>query len=380
MIYYDNAATTFPCREAEEAAKETIRAFEGNPSSLHRLGTSAHESVEGARRRIAAALRCSEKEILFTSCATESINTVLKGFHEAYPRSPGTVVTSSAEHKATLECCAWLEKKGFRVLYLDPDRDGSVSAERLSQVCGPDTGLITLMHVNNETGAVTDLPAIARVRDAQCPDARIHIDAVQSFGKIPFAPSKTGIDYASMSAHKLHGLKGAGALFAAARTRIAPLLHGGGQENGLRSGTENVPAIAAFGAAAQIASGHLAENLERARKVREVFLQGLGERGAVWILNSPEGGSPYILNLSFPGVMPEILLHALEAEEVYISTASACASRSAKVSHVLKAMGIPDRTALYAVRLSFGSENTVDEAAEAAEIFSRVLGKIPRKK
>ncbi|MHB1453562.1 MAG: cysteine desulfurase family protein [Saccharofermentanales bacterium] len=380
MIYYDNAATTMPFKEAIEAADRSLQTFDGNPSSLHRLGTQAAGSINAARRKVAAALACKEKEIVFTSCATESINTVLKGFRDAYPRLGLNIVTSAAEHKATLECCAYLEKQGAKVTYLMPGIDGSISNEQLSNACDTGTSLITFLHVNNETGAISDLQSIVRIRNLQCPDARIHIDAVQSFTKIPFHPSRTGIDFASFSAHKINGLKGVGAIFVSEKGRIAPLLHGGGQEHSLRSGTENVPAIAGFGAAAEISSTGLPMNLERTALIRNTFIQNLTDRGIVFIVNSPENGSPYILNLSFPGVMPEVLLHALEADALYISTASACSSKNARTSYVLKSMGIREETAKYAVRLSFGVGNTTEEAVRAAEIFYNALLRIPRKK
>lgn len=377
MIYYDNAATTMPFKEVCEAAARTIQAFEANPSSLHRLGTQAQNSISAARRKVAAALACRDKEIIFTSCATESINTVLKGFHDAYPKSGQHIVTSAAEHKATLECCTYLEKKGAQITYLMPDADGSISTEKLVNALNAETSLITFLHVNNETGAVSDLPSIVKIRNNQCPDARIHIDAVQSFGKLPFYPSKAGIDYASFSAHKINGLKGAGAIYVNEKSRIAPLLHGGGQENSMRSGTENVQAIAGFGVAAEMSLAYLRENLERTARIRETFLRILTDKGVEFIQNSPENGSPYILNLSFPGIMPEVLLHTLEADELYISTSSACASRNARSSYVLKAMGIREEIAKYAVRLSFGADNTVEEAIRAAEMFAGALGRIP---
>jgi cysteine desulfurase len=378
MIYYDNAATTIPYDEVIAAATGAIHQIPGNPSSIHRLGAQAEQVVRTARKQLGTALQCKENEIVFTSCATESINTVLKGFWEAYPRAEFRVVTSAAEHKATIECCAYLEKRGAQVHYLTPDRDGRISREQLTNALKPGVSLISLLHVNNETGAIADLSTLTMIRDAQCPNARIHIDAVQSFGKLPFTPSASGIDYASFSAHKIYGIKGAGAMFVKEGRRIVPLLHGGGQERALRSGTENVPAIAAFGVAAQIAHAGLAENAGRASAVKSVLLQRLTSGGVAFVVNSPADASPYILNLSFPGILPEVLIHALEAESMYISAASACASRTSKASHVLKAMGIRDDIARSAVRLSFGSANTPEEAATAATILLDVLARIPR--
>ncbi len=367
MIYLDNASTTSLCSEAKEAMKNVQENVFGNPFLIHVPGCDARKIISEARNIIAGSLNCKESEIIFTSGATESINTVLKGFWSAYPKAAKRLVTTSAEHSATLESCRYLERSGIEVIYLKPDRNALFADDQIISVLDQKPGLLSLMHVNNETGAMTDLRHISELIEKYSPRTKFHVDAAQSFRKFDIDVRKSKIDFMSASAHKIHGPKGTGMLFKRSGTILTPLIHGGNQENGFRSGTENTLAIAGFGAAVKKAySADHREMIKIAEGFKQIFTGYLSGSKRPYHINSPSDASPYILNVSFPGIKPEVLLRILGNSGIFVSSTSACSSKSKRNSYVLKAMGYEDDIAGGAVRISFSRYNTVEEINTAA--------------
>lgn len=355
MHYLDNAATTPVRPEAVRAIEEALTENFGNPSSLHGLGVRAERTLKGARESVARLVGASPAEIVFTSGGTEAINLAIKGV-AGRPGGRGRhVVTSRAEHPATLEACRALEDEGFEVTYLPVTPAGNVTVEAVQAALRPDTVLVTLMYVNNELGAVNPVAEVGRLLQGH--PALYHVDAVQAAGKLPVRVREIGCDLLTLSAHKIHGPKGVGGLYVRSGLKLRPLLHGGGQEGGLRSGTENLPGIAGFGAAAAAAAAEQPAGLERLRALRERLLAGLAASGLEYWVNGPDpaapDAAPHILNLSFRGVpRGEVLVHALEARGVYVSTGSACHSRHRTMSHVLEAIRLPRERAEGAIRVS----------------------------
>jgi cysteine desulfurase len=372
-IYLDNSATTSPLPEVVDAVAATLRDHYGNPSSLHGLGLDAQKVVESAREDVARLLGVKAKEIVFTSGGTESINSALWGTAMAHRGRGRHIVTTAIEHPAVLETCRALQQQGFEVTFVAPDPNGVVPLQRIQEAVRDDTILVSVMHVNNETGAVQPVEALGRWL-ADKPKIVFHVDAVQSFGKMDIPLE--GVDLISVSSHKIHGPKGVGALFVREGLKWSPLLRGGGQEAGRRSGTEPVPAIAGFAAACRWWIRRRAEARERVQALRDVFFRRLQEKVKGYRVNSPEGGAPHIVNLSFPGLKGEVLVHALEARGVYVSTASACSSRKQVHSHVLRAMGVPDEAAEGSIRFSFSPLNEVSEIEKAVDMLAQVVDEL----
>lgn len=369
-IYLDNSATTPPLPEVIEAAVAAMRDCYGNPSSLHRLGFEAQRVLDAAREEVAWTLGSKPKEIVFTSGGTESINAALWGTAMAHRSRGNHIVTTAVEHPATLETCRGLQEAGFEVTFVPPGPDGVVPAERVLEAVREDTILVSVMHVNNETGAVQPVEALGEVL-AQRPKTVFHVDAVQSFGKMDI-PLR-GVDLISVSAHKIHGPKGVGALYVREGLKWSPFIRGGGQERGFRSGTEAVPAIAGFAAACRWWRENRERAVRRLGELRREFDRQLGESVKGFRMNSPAEGAPHIVNISFPGLKGEVLLHALEDYGVYVSTTSACSSRKQSYSHVLRAMGVPLEAAEGALRFSFSPLNEVEEVREAVAVLARVV-------
>ena len=358
MIYLDNSATTAPCAAAVQAVRKALEEDFGNPSSLHAAGITAERAVRRARGDIAASLGVGENEIFFTSGATESNNTALFGAVHNKRRAPGRIVTTAIEHPSVLRCMDALEKEGFEVVRVKP-REGCVRAEDLDEAITPQTVLVSIMAVNNETGEILPVKAAAEsIRRKKAP-ALLHCDAVQAYGKLPLYPARWGIDLMSISGHKLYGPKGIGALYKRKGLNLPPLLLGGGQETGLRSGTENVPGIVGFGAAVQDVFSQAAEFREHLSALGSYAERALGKIPGV-VIQSPPGHAPYILNFSLPGILSETVLHELESFGIFVSAGSAC-SAHAKGSHVLAAYGYPDAQIRSSVRVSLGRENTCEE-------------------
>lgn len=360
LIYLDNSATTKPCSQAVAAALTAMESCYGNPSSLYEFGMQAEDILTDARQSIAKALCSREDEIYFTSCGSESNNTAIFGAIELLRRTGKHIVTTTIEHPSVLEPIAALEQKGYEVTRISPDAKGFISAEQFEKAIREDTVLVSAMYVNNEVGSVLPVEKIKSICQKKGSKALVHIDCVQAFGKLKINVSALGADLISLSAHKIHGIKGAGALFIKKGVRIPAFLMGGGQEKGLRSGTEAVPAIAAFGAAVK-ALPDLQSAFESVLKIKTYCIEKLKEFENV-VTNSPENASPYILNFSFLGYRSETVLHHLERYLVCVSSGSACSK--GKGSYVLREMGLSQSLVDSAIRLSFSRDTTLSDIDE----------------
>jgi len=375
-VYFDNSATTAVRPEVVTLMCNMMTDFYGNPSSLHRMGFLAQQAMEKARGQIAAALRCRNDEIIFTSGGTEANNLGLLGAAQAYKRRGNKIVTTQIEHPSVIETVKRLGTMGFETVFVPPLANGTVSPEAIAAACDENTILLSVMHVNSETGAVNDLAAISRAARRRSPSLIFHSDCVQSFCRLDVFPQLLGVDLVSVSGHKLQASKGAGALYVSKGLRLIPPLCGSGQERGLRPGTENVPAICGMGLAVELMYPHRKENIALFRSLYKKITENLSQNKDISI-NSAPGGAPYILNISVAGIRSEIMIHYLENEGIYVSSGSAC-SKGAR-SHVLSAMGLPDRRIDSAVRISFSSSNTLPQADKFCEYLlkgSRELQKI----
>lgn len=360
IIYLDNSATTPVCPEAVQKAVETMTLYYGNPSSLHTMGVEAENILNQARVSIARCMGAAPEEITFTSGGTESNNIAVIGVAHALKRRGKRIVTTLSEHASIEGPFDQLEAEGFEVIRLRPSSNGSVTAEQIYEAVNPDTILVTMMLVNNETGAIQPVEAIKRAVTRSAAPALIHCDAVQAFCKVPIKVSKLGADLITVSSHKIHGPKGAGALYIRKGVRLLPLYSGGGQEKKIRPGTEPVPAIAAFGEAARIAFDSFEQNMEQIRALRERCInkfKALPFEGIT--VNSPLDGAPHILNISTGCIRSETMIHFLSELGIYVSGGSAC-SKGAR-SHVLSAMGLSDRQIDSALRISFSRYNTAED-------------------
>ena len=369
MHYLDNSATTRVSKTAADKAYEIMTEIYGNPSSLHLMGMNAEKELELARKRVSAALGATSEELFFTSGGTEANNTALFGAAYAKRRSGKRIVISSVEHSSVLEAAARLEQEGFEVVRIAPQIDGRVYAEDVAEAVNDDTILVSVMLVNNETGAVMPVKDIFEAARDKNDKIICHTDAVQAFGKLDFSPKKLGADLLSVSAHKVHAPKGCGALCIKRRVRIIPRQFGGEQEKKIRPGTEALPLIAAFGAACE--EFDVEGNGERVAELNGYARQRLLEIGGV-VINSPENALPYVLNISAGRVRSETMLHFLEEREVFVSSGSACAK--GKPSHVLGAMGIDRDRADSALRISFSKLNTKADVDALCEGIAEGLG------
>ena len=370
-IYFDNSATTRVCPEAMQAARQAMELSYGNASSLHRKGVEAARLLADARRLFAALLQVKEQELFFTSCATESNNTAICGIAAANRRRGLRVLVSAVEHPSVLEPALALQEQGFQVEQIPVDKSGRVDLAAFAALLQADTVLVSVQHVNNETGAVQPLTEIGALVRRQAPNAAFHVDGVQGFTKLPVELARWQADAYSLSGHKIAAPKGVGLLWLKKGIRCLPLLRGGGQEGHFRSGTENIPFISAFAAAAQ----KYARPSTQMGAVRQALAQALQERVPNCHFNSDLSmGAPHILNVSFPGAKSEVLLHTLEQAGLFVSSGSACHSNKKDAqSPVLRAMGLPRELADCAIRYSFCPENTVEEALAAADITARAV-------
>lgn len=369
MHYLDNSATTRVSKTAADKAYEIMTEIYGNPSSLHLMGMNAEKELELARKRVSAALGATSEELFFTSGGTEANNTALFGAAYAKRRSGKRIVISSVEHSSVLETAARLEQEGFEVVRIAPQIDGIIHPEDVAEAVNDDTILVSVMLVNNETGAVMPVKDIFEAARDKNDKIICHTDAVQAFGKLDFSPKKLGADLLSVSAHKVHAPKGCGALYIKRRVRIIPRQFGGEQEKKIRPGTEALPLIAAFGAACE--EFDVEGNGERVAELNGYARQRLLEIGGV-VINSPENALPYVLNISAGRVRSETMLHFLEEREVFVSSGSACAK--GKPSHVLGAMGIDRDRADSALRISFSKLNTKADVDALCEGIAEGLG------
>ncbi len=356
-IYLDNAATTRVCTEAADIAYKVMTECYGNPSSTHTKGREAKAVLDKARKQVADALGCSTAEVFFTSCGSESDSWAISKAAESMQRRGKHIISSLVEHDAVRKTLYDLEKQGFEVSFLEPEPDGSVSVEKVQNALRDDTVLVTLMMVNNETGGVTDIAAIAKMLKARGSQAMLHTDAVQGFMKLPFSAKTLGADLISISGHKIHAPKGIGALYIKTGVKIKPFIRGGSQEAGMRAGTEAMPQIAAFGTAAEIAKAGLKANAEKMAALRQSAIDRIcSEMPEAQVIG---GGAPHILSVSLPGWRSEVLMNFLEAKGVFISRSSAC--KKGGRSHVLEALKLPAEVIDGAVRISFSRFTTQED-------------------
>lgn len=355
--YLDNSATTRVCAEAAEKVMEMMTVKYGNPSSLHTKGLEAEQEVSAARASVAGMLGVKPEEIIFTSGGTEANNIALFGAAAAKRRAGNRIVSTAIEHPSVLHALEELEKQGFEVVTLKPDTDGVVPADSIIQAVTPDTILVSMMLVNNEVGSVQPVEAAAKAITACKAPALLHVDAVQAFGKLPVKPKKLGADLVTVSGHKIHAPKGVGALYIASGARILPRVFGGGQERGIRPGTESAPLIAGFGAAVR-ALPPLDEEYEQISALKQACTERLSQLAGI-AFNSPANSLSYILNISVDGIRAETMLHHLASRGVYVSSGSACAK--GMQSHVLSAMGLDKKRINSALRISFSRYNTLED-------------------
>lgn len=356
-IYLDNAATTQVCPEAAEAAMKAMTEIYGNPSSSHRMGREAKRMLDDARTKVAKALGCAAEEVYFTSCGSEGDNwAIIQGARYA-GRKGKHIISSKVEHSAVRKSLEVLEKEGFEITMLDPEADGSVSKESVLNALRPETCLVSLMLVNNEVGAITDIASIAKAVRAANPKTLIHTDAVQAFMKIPFSASKLGADMISVSGHKVHAPKGIGALYIRKGLNLPPYITGAGQEAGKRAGTEAMPQIIAFGEACESARLAFTQYHSHLYALRDHAVERLkNEIDNVVIIG---GGAPQLLSLALPGHRSEVIMNFLEAREIYVSKGSAC--KKGHRSHVLEAMKLPPEVIDGAIRVSFCRYTSIEE-------------------
>ena len=368
MIYLDHAATTPVPREVAGAMYEVLTESYGNPSSQYPLGAGMKKRVEGWRRTVAALLDCPAEALYFTSCGTEGDNWALRAAAWQNRHLGRHIVTTAVEHSAVLECCKWLEREGYEVTRLAPDQRGSLSAEQVLEAVRPDTAVVSVMLVNNELGNRYPVKAIARGLAARNPKTLLHTDAVQGLGT--FSARDLGADFVTVSAHKINGPKGVGALYAGPRVKNPrPLLAGGGQEGGLRAGTEATAQIAGFAKAAELRLSRQMEIQEHLAGLRAHALERLRDFPDLTVLGDPEGGAPHILALSLAGWPSQNIVNDLGSQGICISAGSAC--HQGKPSHVVAALNLPKRVAAGVIRLSFGPETTREEIDACAEALRR---------
>lgn len=376
-VYLDHAATTWCYKSVRDMVVKTMMEDYGNPSSMHRKGAAAEAYVKNARKGIARQLKVREKEIFFTSGGTESNNLALIGAALANQRAGRKILTTAVEHAAVREPLRYLEGLGFAVAELPVDRQGVLSLEALADALSPDTILVSVMYVNNEVGAVQSIEKIAALVHEKAPEALFHVDAIQALGKYRIYPGRIGVDLLSASGHKIHGPKGVGFLCVREQVKIQPQILGGGQQGGMRSGTDNVPGIAGLGAAVEEVYQDFEEKVEQMYLRKEQLVKGLEALDGVTIHGMPvREGAPHIVSASFSRIRSEVLLHALEDKGVYISAGSACSthkrSKRAFKSSTLSAMGVEQKQQESAVRFSLCEETTEEEIRYCLQVLREV--------
>ncbi len=375
-VYLDNAATTRVFDSVKNIMTETLCMDYGNPSSMHKKGFAAEQYVKNAKDIISKALKAEPKEIIFTSGGTESNNMAVIGAAYGNKRMGNHIITTAIEHPSVHNPLLFLKDNGFRVSYIPVDNNGNVVMEELLDAVGEDTVLVSVMYVNNEIGSVQNISDISRRIKEKKPGLLFHVDAIQAFGKYRIYPKREGIDLLSISGHKIHGPKGSGVLFIRDKVKIKPILFGGGQQRGIRSGTENVPAIAGIGQAVH----DIYENHEQKRdflfRLKKSFIEGLNQMEGVTVNcvgNAPEETAPHIVSVSFDKIRSEVLLHALEEKGIYVSSGSACASNHPQVSGTLKAIGLRKDLLDSTIRFSFSFFTTMEEIEYTITILKELV-------
>ncbi|SEF40905.1 cysteine desulfurase family protein [Lachnospira multipara] len=378
--YLDNSATTRTADPVVQIMIEAMQVNYGNPSAKHIKGVEAESYVKEAASIIAKSLKVLDKEILFTSGGTESNNTAIIGTAMANKRKGNHLIVSSVEHASVKEPFNFLEREGFRVTYLPVNSEGIVDLEALKEALDEETILVSCMHVNNEIGAIEPIEEIGRIVKEYNPDIIYHVDAIQSYGKFRIYPKKLGIDLLSVSGHKIHGPKGSGFLYIKDKTRIKPIIYGGGQQKGMRSGTENVPAIAGLGKAVElIYNSDFDKKIEHLYEVKDHLIDGLEKMEDVQINSKRDGESaPQIVSASFKDVRAEVLLHALEEKNIFVSSGSACSSNKPGLSNTLVAIGLANNLLDSTIRFSFNYETSIEEIDYALEVLNTLVPQLRR--
>lgn len=376
--YLDNSATTQCYEEVCEIVLRTMREDYGNPSSMHLKGVEGERYLKEAGSRIAKTLKVEEKEIYFTSGGTESNNWALIGTALANQRAGKHIITTAIEHPAISAPASFLEDQGFTVTRLGVNHKGEISLEELEQAITPETILVSVMFVNNEIGAVQPIAEIGELIKKKNPKTIFHVDGIQAYGKYRIFPKKMGIDLLSVSGHKIHGPKGTGFLYINGKTKILPYIYGGGQQRGMRSGTDNVPGAAGLGMAAEKVYAHLEESVSHMRELHKYFTEELKKIAQVVIHGMGEAGAPHIISVAFVGVRSEVLLHTLEERNIYISAGSACSTHKRSGSPTLTALGIPREQMESTVRFSFCENTTKEQLDYALDVLREVLPMLRR--
>ncbi len=364
-VYLDNSATTRVFPQVAELMTKIMCEDYGNPSSLHKKGVEAEQYLREARETLARIMKVSEKEILFTSGGTESDNMALRGCVKANSRRGNHIITTQVEHPAILNTAAYLESEGYRVTYLPVDESGRIRLEDLHRAMTPETILVSIMHTNNEVGARQPIEEAGSLIKQMNPQTLFHVDAVQGFGKAKIYPKKLHVDLMSVSSHKIHGPKGVGFLYIGDKVKIQPILFGGGQQQNLRSGTDNVPGIAGMAKAAQMMYENLDEDIARLYRLKKLFIEGVSKIDGIQVNGLVNGGidgtAPHIVSVSIEGVRSEVLLHALEDKGIFVSAGSACSAHKPQPSATLKAMGLNKELLGSTLRFSFSVFTTEEE-------------------
>lgn len=364
-VYLDNSATTRVFPEVAELMTKIMCEDYGNPSSLHMKGVAAEQHLRYAKETLAKLLKVNEKEILFTSGGTESDNLALIGCAMANRRRGNHLITTRVEHPAILKTMQYLESIGYQVTYLPVDKSGRICLEDLHRAITPQTILVSIMHTNNEVGARQPIEEAGALIKRMNPAILFHVDAVQGFGKARIYPKKMNIDLLSVSGHKIHGPKGVGFLYINEKVKIQPIVYGGGQQQNLRSGTENVPGVTGLAKAAEMMYAHMDEDISRLYRLKTRFIDGVKKLNDIQVNGLFDGGiegtAPHIVSVSFAGVRSEVLLHALEDKGIYVSAGSACSAHKPQPSATLKAMGIDKDLLSSTIRFSFSVYTTEEE-------------------
>ena len=377
--YLDNSATTRCYDSVAEIVRKTMLEDYGNPSAMHKKGVEAEQYVREAKEKIARTLKAEAKEIYFTSGGTESNNWALIGTALANKRQGNHIITTAIEHPAVSAPVSFLEEQGFTVTRLGVDGTGHISLEELSQALTPETILVSIMYVNNEIGAVQPVEEAARLIHEKCPQAYFHVDAIQGYGKYRIYPKRMGIDMLSASGHKIHGPKGIGFLYVREGVKMFPYIYGGGQQRGMRSGTDNIPGAAGLGVAAEEIYRNLEADTAHMRELKLLLADGLGKLEKVKVHGGdPTQDAPHILNASFLGVRSEVLLHTLEERGIYISAGSACSSHKRRGSPTLRALGLTSQEMESSVRFSLAETSCREEIDYTLQVLAEVLPMLRR--